>query len=51
LDGPANLPDVGGSATGDGFPVWPAVGAGITLLLAAAGAAFALRRQRLGLSH
>jgi hypothetical protein len=51
VDGPANLPVVGGSPTGDGFPVWPAVGAGLTLLLAAAGAAFALRRQRLGLSH
>jgi hypothetical protein len=51
VDGPANLPVAGGSATDEGFPVWPAVGAGLTLLLAAAGAAFVLRRQRLGLSH
>jgi hypothetical protein len=39
------------TTAGGSFPVWPVTGGALALFLAAAGAAFFLRRQRFGLSH
>jgi hypothetical protein len=47
---PVAAPKAPGGSSGDGFPVWALVG-GLAGLLAAGGAAFAIRRQRFGLSH